>query len=340
MSPKNTKIIPLVEIKNFSKRYGKHVVLDYTSFQIMPGERLSIIGPNGAGKTTLAKIVAGTEKTTAGKIKRSIPLSEIGSQYQNSTFPDGYTAEELVYYYSSIVQKENKINDVENMLKVFGFDNIRHHKANILSFGQKQKLNILISLLSQPKLLILDEFTNGLDVLSEKSIVDFLTEYIKRHNIAILLITHNMADAVKFSDKIVLVNDQKIKLIANSEDVTMSKNIVKEFASFIKTDEEKVQISPTFGMKSDRILSSSDKFYKNMTKYMSAQGSNLIDSKTEACKLIEVTKTYGKKQVLKGINLSLPYDATMAIVGPNGAGKSTLIELIALTKRQTTGYIG
>ena len=98
------------------------------------------------------------------------------------------------------------------MLQAFNLTELLHYEANSLSGGQRQRLNIMISLLNYPKLLLLDELTTGLDVNSQKKVLNYLKKYAKNHDVTIICVSHNILEIKELCERIVLLRAGKIVL--------------------------------------------------------------------------------------------------------------------------------
>ena len=199
---------PLIELKNVSFQYENTHALNNISFKVDEGDFLAIIGPNGSGKSTLLKLILGLEKPTAGEIKlfglASNQFRErewIGYVSQksnafNSAFPA--TVEEVVK--SGLVKKlgffkqipKDASKKAEEVLKAVGLENLAKRNIGQLSGGQQQRVFIARALIAQPKVLILDEPTVGIDHENVQSFYDMLARLNREQNQTIILVTHDV----------------------------------------------------------------------------------------------------------------------------------------------------
>ncbi|MFJ8236934.1 metal ABC transporter ATP-binding protein [Ureibacillus sp. NPDC094379] len=199
---------PLIELKNVSFQYENTHALNNISFKVDKGDFLAIIGPNGSGKSTLLKLILGLEKPTGGEIKLfGLPSNQfrnrewIGYVSQksnafNSAFPA--TVEEVVK--SGLVKKLGFFKKIpkdasakaEEVLKSVGLENLSKRNIGQLSGGQQQRVFIARALIAQPKVLILDEPTVGIDHENVQSFYDMLARLNREQNQTIILVTHDV----------------------------------------------------------------------------------------------------------------------------------------------------
>ncbi|MDP4083492.1 MAG: metal ABC transporter ATP-binding protein [Bacillota bacterium] len=198
----------IIEIKNLSYRYEKDMVLENINISVPKGAFLAIVGPNGSGKSTLLKLVLGLLKLQKGDIRlfgeeinHFKNWEEIGyvSQKANS-FNTGFPASVFEVVASGLtkklglfrfLKKEDK-RIVMDALKAVGMDPFSKRNIGELSGGQQQRVFIARALVSEPKLLILDEPTVGVDIQNVNSFYQMLSNLNKNHAITLLLVTHDI----------------------------------------------------------------------------------------------------------------------------------------------------
>ncbi|MGC8845536.1 MAG: ABC transporter ATP-binding protein, partial [Candidatus Hydrogenedens sp.] len=177
---------------------------DKITFGIMPGEIMGLLGPNGAGKTTTVKMISGLVKPDSGTVyvdgmnvekKRKQVLSQIGVVLEGtrtSIWP--LTPLENLYYYGNLRNIRGKIlkERAHQLLDFIGLNDKKDIEVRKLSRGQKQKLAICIALIADPKIILLDEPTTGLDVQSSRSIKDKILELTRKYGRSVLVTTHDM----------------------------------------------------------------------------------------------------------------------------------------------------
>ncbi len=210
----------MIELKEVSKSFKGNLVLDNINLEISKGEIISFIGENGSGKSTLIKMIAGLIYQDEGLItifgidnhkKKALKKCEFVFESGQGFY--GYlTAFENIRYFLGL----NKINfksvlDEYNFLcEQFNFNQYINKKVDELSQGNRQKMALITSLLSQPKVLILDEPTNGLDDKSINILSEILISKNRDENMTILITSHDMNFMKKINSKIILVENKKI----------------------------------------------------------------------------------------------------------------------------------
>ena len=205
-----------LEIKNISKKYGNQEALSNISFSLNKGDIVGFLGPNGAGKTTLMKIITSTLKQDSGEVT-VFGKSTISEEIETKSVI-GYLAEHNPLYkemnvieYLQFIASLYKIKDfniIENIISKTGLENEKTKKIEALSKGYKQRVGIAASLIHNPKLLILDEPTTGLDPNQLVEIRNLITEIGKDK--IVLLSTHILQEIPKICNHITIINKGKI----------------------------------------------------------------------------------------------------------------------------------
>lgn len=239
---------PLVVVKDITKNYTKNdEVLKGVSFEVFDGEIFGLLGPNGAGKTTLMQIIATLLAPTSGSIKicdlfpneslleihRKIAFLTTEIKLDPQSTPDKlYDFFALLYDIPQNDIKERK----ESAFNEFGIVPFRDKKIAELSTGMKQKISIAISLIHNPPVIIFDEPTNGLDILTQKQVTDYLIK-LKNNGHAIILSTHIFSIVEQLCDRIAVMVDGNIVSLGTSEEIieeTKSKNFEEAFFNLYK----------------------------------------------------------------------------------------------------------
>lgn len=246
------KNAPVIKVEKVTKKFGGFVALNKVTFEVAKGERIGLIGGNGAGKTTMAEIIAGINKPTSGNIEFGFhytdsPKEGVGMQFQQSEYPSGLTVKDIVVFARNL-RKLNMTNDeVKDLLDVFQMGDFYNRKVRSLSGGQRQKLNILLSIIHNPKLVILDELSTGLDISARENIIKFTDELLSKNNISAILISHHMEEIKALCSRVVvldngnIVADKKISVIEKEYGSLgeFSKKLIAE--SNLKTIEKEKQ---------------------------------------------------------------------------------------------------
>jgi len=205
---------PILEVKNVSKVYGTRYVLRNINFNIFAGEIFGFIGPNGAGKSTLMRIITGMSTPTDGDVKicgYSVQqdfekaIINIGATIENTNLYGYMTAKQNLTYYASLYTNVSPSRIIET-LELVGLKDRMNDPIKDYSLGMRQKIGLAQALLHEPKLLILDEPTNGLDAESVIHLRQILRTLAAERNIAVLLSSHNLSEVEQLCDTIAFVD--------------------------------------------------------------------------------------------------------------------------------------
>lgn len=210
----------IVKVKNITKEVSKIKILDNVSFEIEEGEILGLIGPSGSGKSTFIKSIIGMEKITSGEVfilGNKIPnrniLQSIGYMAQSDALYEDLTGKENLEFFAKIfsINKYEINKRIEYVSNLVNMQNDLNKKVKYYSGGMKRRLSLAISLIQDPKILILDEPTVGIDPKLRLSIWNELNK-LKLNGKSIIITTHVMDEAQR-CDKLALIRNGKI--IAN-----------------------------------------------------------------------------------------------------------------------------
>lgn len=224
----------MIEISNLKKSYGKKEVLKGVSLEIEKGDFAALVGKNGSGKTTLIDIVTKLKKYDSGNVnygfnEKSI-YTEIGVQTQEAQFDQRLTTKDMCNLWKGIYNiDEKRINELLEVLHI----DYNNQPIESLSGGQKQKLNILLALINNPKVLILDELTTGLDAISRNEIRDYLKKIHKEDNITIFMVSHYMDEIEELCNKVFILKDGVICEQGNPIELA-EKNNCKNLEQYIR----------------------------------------------------------------------------------------------------------
>jgi ABC-2 type transport system ATP-binding protein len=224
----------VVEVKGLRMRYGDTVVLDGVDFTICGGEVLVMLGPNGAGKTTTIEILEGFRGRSGGDVSilGTDPAfgdetwrARVGIVLQSWRDHSGWQVRELLYhlggYYVPYSTDERKRPyDTSALLELVGLTDQARQKVRELSGGQRRRLDVAIGLVGNPELLFLDEPTAGFDPQARHEFHDVIHQLSEREGTTILLTTHDLDEAEKLSDRILILAGGKI--IASGSAVQLS----------------------------------------------------------------------------------------------------------------------
>ena len=219
---KNTNSI--IEFNNISLSYGNRLILDNLNFKINEGQIFGMLGPNGVGKSTIFNLITGLINPNNGKIKISgqdvtnYPIYlrtkkfKVGYVPQYGGFFNDLTLHDNLKAISEIViqNKNYRSERINYLTSKFELDNLKDIKAKFLSGGQKKKLVIALSLLSEPKLLLLDECFAALDVLTIKMLQEIIVNLQNENRITICICDHQARDLLVCVDVAMILSNGKI----------------------------------------------------------------------------------------------------------------------------------
>lgn len=209
----------VVEIKNVSMNYhtldGETVAIKDISFDVYNGEIIGIVGPSGCGKSTLLSIVAGLIKPTRGNVyinnqKVNGPSKNIGYMFQMDHLFEWRNILDNVLIGLEIQGKVN-VNTkkfAEELLGTYGLSEFMKHYPNQLSGGMRQRVALIRTLAVKPDILLLDEPFSALDYQTRLAIADEIGSILKKENKTALMVTHDIAEAISMSDRIVILSNR------------------------------------------------------------------------------------------------------------------------------------
>ncbi len=211
----------VLRVNNLTKKFGKRVAVDKVSFDVFEGEIFGFLGPNGAGKTTTLRMIAGLAKPDDGTIlvcgcslknKYEKAIRQVGGIIENPEMYKNLSGLENLKYYASLYGKINR-ERINQVVDIVGLTSRIKDKVKSYSLGMKQRLGIAQALLHCPKLLILDEPTNGLDPTGIIDMRRFLKETAIKENIGILISSHNLSEMELMCDSIGIISNGKLENI-------------------------------------------------------------------------------------------------------------------------------
>lgn len=218
----------IIEIKNLTKTYGKNRGIDEVNLLVKEGEIFGFIGPNGAGKSTTIKLLLNLIFPNNGEAKifgldcvnQTTKIKEdIGYVPSEVRYYDDIKVSEIIQYAKSF-KKNVDISYVDSLIK--GFDIDLDKRIFELSLGNKKKVAIIQALLHKPKLLILDEPTNGLDPLVQQKLFNELVS-LRNQGSTIFLSSHNLTEVEEFCDRVAIIKEGKIIEVRNIADFAHKK---------------------------------------------------------------------------------------------------------------------
>src|SRR5437660_12138192 len=216
--------MPLLEVRGLEKWYGRRQVVSGVDYDVAQGEVVGLLGPNGAGKTTSFRMTIGLIDADGGTVLfdgRDVTRSPM---YLRARAGMGYLAQDssvfrqlsvednlmaILETRKDLTRKQRKARQNE-LLDQFGLTTIRKTKANRVSGGERRRLEIARSLITEPKLIMLDEPFAGIDPKTVIEIQDAIRDMADRHHIGILLTDHQFRETLELTDRIYLIHDGRV----------------------------------------------------------------------------------------------------------------------------------
>lgn len=324
----------IIDIKSLSINYYNDAkVINNINFKLYENEIVSIIGESGSGKTTLAKYIMGLSNDTTNSIVKEYIINNLKvdnnpnliSQLYGDTISmvlqDPVTSLNPTLKIGKqfkIVLKEKygniKNDDLDRKLdQIFKEINIDNYKEVInkypaeISGGMNQRINIALSLIKDPQILIMDEPTSAIDANNRSNLIRLIKRIKENRKLSVIFITHDILLAQNIADRIIVMRKGEII-------------------------EEAIKVNETFNFK--------DRYTKKLYESASLVGKDIFHN--ENILLISfsnVTKSFNKKDVIKNLNFNIFKNETLGIVGRSGSGKTTVCKLIMGIYKPTKGVI-
>lgn len=240
-----------IVLQQLKKQFGNKTAVDGISLTIKEGELFALLGVNGAGKTTTIRMLSGLSKPTGGEaviygktlshdlkeIKRIINLSP-----QETAVAPNLTVRENLEFMAGIYgisdgRKQDQKQKVNQMIQEFHLEEIADQKAKLLSGGWQRRVSIAMAMITQPKVLFLDEPTLGLDVLARRELHSFVESL--KGKITVVLTTHYLEEAQSLADRIAVMVDGRIREVGTLEELlekTGADNLEEAFIRIAEND--------------------------------------------------------------------------------------------------------
>lgn len=201
----------LLKVEHLSKKVENKWILKDVHFDLFSGETFGIMGHNGAGKTTLLNCLCKVSSWCEGAVHWDLDQRSfyhaIGVQRQMNYFETHAKVKDVFQLYLRIIGVGVNLN---RYLSTFGLDNMTGSIVNQLSFGERQKMNLALALLHEPKVLILDEMTSGVDVLSKKHLWDIVKKIKEEKNMTIIFVSHDVEEIKTHANRAMILNKGEV----------------------------------------------------------------------------------------------------------------------------------
>ena len=370
----------LINLSHISKSFGSKIVLRDVSFKINTGEKLGLVGRNGSGKTTLFRLIQGSQEPDGGQITRLPQLCIGLMQQIAEIDPDQTVFESALSVFSDLEEMANTIawleseieskaqdSDLNSLLDRYGqlqtrwelaggysyeaktktvlaglgFDeNALGKRTNLLSGGERNRLNLAKLLLSGPNLLLLDEPTNHLDIDAVRWLENFLKDYPN----AFVVVSHDRYFLDGTVQKILEISDGMVEEYAGNYTCYIREREIRQAQRQKAYEEQQTFIEKTEEFIRRNIAGQKTKQAKSRRKMLGKleRIENAVDRRAPVqfhfgignqsgdlvFKLSSATLGYSQRPVVRNIHLSLYRGQALGIIGPNGSGKTTFLKTI------------
>ncbi len=328
---------PIIELKRVWKRFGQQEVIRGLDLEIWPGVTTVIAGESGSGKSVLLKMMNGLVLPDEGEVilfgKNLAKITETQRTelrkrctmvFQNYALIDSMTVQQNIGF--PLVQNTsmelNEINVlVEELLVLLELPGTSELLPSSLSGGMKKRVALARAVISNPELVLFDEPTTGLDPVMIEFVDTLIAKTQKNYGITSVMISHDMASNRRLADHLAILSQGKIADQGSFEEILKSAiPAVRRFMQSAVTE----RMQRTQGV----YLPSSD-------SPQHRQG----DHSSYVARLIEVRKSFGDREILKGITLDVPLNKILVIIGGSGSGKSVLVKHIIGLLQPSAGRV-
>ncbi len=340
----------MLNIESVSKHFGNQTLLDQTGFQINPGERVGLVGRNGHGKTTLLNMISGRDHPDEGSI------------FYPSGYKLGFLSQKIMFSQSSVIDEamlglleheKDHYWKAEKILAGLGFSQDDMAKnPDMFSGGFQVRLNLAKVLVSDPDLLILDEPTNYLDIISIRWIAKFLVSWPRE----VLLVTHDRGFMDSVVTHIAGIHRQKIKKIkgdtskyylqiAQDEEVwektrQNEEKRTKEIEVFISKFRAKARLASMVQSRIKTLAKSQPKEKLQKLKNLEFSFNSLAFAGKQVLNIENISFGWEQKNFLiNDFSLTVYPEDRIGVIGKNGKGKTTLLKLISGNLKTASGNI-
>ena len=238
---------PVVAIKDLHKSFGSQKVLDGISLTVKRGETLAVLGRSGTGKSVLLRLIIGLEKPDSGSVRihgqdiAGLALDKLGEVrkkvgflFQHAALYDSLTVEQNVAFplehHKKEMSKSEKGDRVKLLLAEVGMENDLAKMPSDISGGMQKRVGLARALVLEPDILLLDEPTAGLDPISSAEINDLVLRLQQEHDMASVVVTHDLHSAKTIADRLALLNEGNVVIEGSFEELQESDiHFVREF---------------------------------------------------------------------------------------------------------------
>lgn len=340
-----------LQVKNLHKSYGLKPLLNGVDFAITKGQKVALVAKNGAGKSTLFRLLQGLEQVDDGDIlfNKSIEITFLAQQSENAS-------SELVSEYLKSITQEDREHEVKinKMINILNLKPLLEKPLNILSGGERKRVELAKALMHEPQFLLLDEPTNHLDI----DMINRLENYLKRSHITVFMITHDRYFLERVCTDIRELNKGKLHqyegnyqkyLYKKSEREEMEITQLHKLKQLYTAELAWMKRAPS-GRQTKKVNRIED-FKEIKTDFYDKKDIQFKQSKKielsveerrlggKIIKINKLNKAFGDQIIIKDFTYNLQQGERIGILGDNGMGKSTLVNIIAGTEPYDSGDV-
>lgn len=221
----------IMEVKQITKTIGKRTIIHESSFQLEQGKIYGFIGPNGAGKTTVMRMMTGLIQPTSGEVlidsfsvrtQRRQAIARVGAIIESPVFFEYMTGRQVLRNLSRLhptIKSGQREEQIEQLLATVGLDKRGDDKVRTYSLGMKQRLGIAQSMLGEPKLLLLDEPSNGLDPIGMRELRDIIFKLRESENLAFFISSHLLDELQQICDEFIIIREGSVIWKGTKEEI-------------------------------------------------------------------------------------------------------------------------
>ncbi|MFD5582551.1 MULTISPECIES: ABC transporter ATP-binding protein [unclassified Streptomyces] len=231
-------MVPALRIRDLHKHYGTHRALDGVDLTVQSGEVYGLLGPNGAGKTTLMKALLGLQRPTSGSIEihgRPVgrdSLAEVGALIEVPGLWPQLTADETLRIHARL--RGVPLEWIEPALERVGMTGARQRKVGAYSLGMRWRLGIAVALLARPRLIVLDEPTNGLDPVGIREMRGIIRS-LAGQGVAVLIASHQLAEVAQVCDRVQVLVDGRTRYEGPLDGLAVDGDVEAGFFRLVET---------------------------------------------------------------------------------------------------------
>jgi ABC-2 type transport system ATP-binding protein len=199
----------VLSVRGVAKRYGEREALRPVDFDVSPGELIAVVGPNGAGKTTLLSILAGVQPPSAGSVSAPAEGLTVGWAPQQPALYGKLSVAENLRLFALLERVADPDGAVERMLEQTGLRDRAHERVERLSGGNRQRVNVAIGLIADPRVLALDEPSSALDPAQRERLWRFV-DALASQGTAVLFSTHHLSEVRRHATRVLVLADGEL----------------------------------------------------------------------------------------------------------------------------------